>query len=247
MKTRLPIPPKRTLPWSLRPLSSAETALSYDSSGRMVMTISHGILRGVTPEKVAWWFRNIGGEIEIGDQRLDRYLAWHPTDHIRWELARPAPDGTVGVGSRFHIVEAFGADPRFYIDIVDTVIRLDASGITLVNQGVAGIEISRLNHDFIAVEDGTLYRSTLTIGIGGGLVGRAVNPLIHRFAFTEAMGRAWLRHNIEEVGLLEHIIPLLYGGNSEAPPRRSSHCEASPHALRALATVSRKTQMRSAL
>jgi hypothetical protein len=26
------------------------------------------------------------------------------------------------------------------------------------------------------------------------------------------MGHAWLRHNVEEVGLLEHIVPLIYRG-----------------------------------
>lgn len=209
---RLPVPPPRTLPWPLKPLSSAETALGYDERGRMVMTIAHQLLAGLTPEMVEWWFRNIGGEMEVEGRVLERYLVWHPFDHIRWELANSLPDGRVGVGSQFRIVEAFAADPQFYVDIVDTVIRLDASGITLVNRAVAGIEITRLNHDFIAVEGGTLYRSTLSVGIGVPLLCRAVNPLIHRFVFPEAMGRAWLRHNVEEVGLLEHMLPRLYPG-----------------------------------
>lgn len=210
VKARLPLPAKRNLPWALRPLSSAETGIGYDSSGRMVMTISHQLLRGLSPDMVAWWFRNIGGDMEVDGQILNRYLVWHPTDHIRWELARPSPDGAVGVGARFRIVEAFGANPQFYVDIVDTVTRLDATGITLVNRGLAWLEVSRLNHDFVAVDGGTLYRSTLTVGVALPVLGRAINPLIHRFIFSEAKGRAWLRHNIEEVGLLEHIIPLLY-------------------------------------
>jgi hypothetical protein len=37
-----------------------------------------------------------------------------------------------------------------------------------------------------------------------------VNPLIRRRVFTEAMGRAWLKHNVEEVGNLEYILPALY-------------------------------------
>ncbi|MEX0954878.1 MAG: hypothetical protein WDZ83_06680 [Rhizobiaceae bacterium] len=206
----MPLPAPRKLPWALKPLSSADTALRYDRRGRMVMTITHQLLAGLTPEMVAWWFRNIGGEMEVDGRFLNRYLVWHPHDHIRWELANSLPDGRIGVGSRFRIVEAFGADPRFYLDIIDTVIRLDAGGITLVNRDIAGIEITRLNHDFIATEGGTLYRSTLTVGIGLPLLCRLVNPLIHRFVFPEAMGRAWLRHNVEEVGLLEHIIPRLY-------------------------------------
>lgn len=172
----------------------------------MVMTIEHDLLKGVTPRMVEWWFRNIGGHMEIGGQRLDNYLVWHPFDHIRWELARPAPGGGAGKGAKFRIVEMFNANPDFYIDVVEEVIRLDETGITLVNR-TPGFEITRLNHDFSAAEDGTLYRSTLTIGPAAPLVRNIVNPFFHRFVFTEGMGHAWLRHNVEEVGALEHILP----------------------------------------
>jgi hypothetical protein len=37
-----------------------------------------------------------------------------------------------------------------------------------------------------------------------------LNPVIHRTVFPEATGRAWLKHNVEEVGLLEYIITPLY-------------------------------------
>jgi len=49
----------------------------------------------------------------------------------------------------------------------------------------------------------------LTVGAATPL-GRIVNPLLHRAVFTERMGRAWLRHNVEEVGALEHILPRIY-------------------------------------
>ena len=209
MPRRLPIPPPRQLPWPLKPLESAVTSLGYDRYRRMVMTIEHDVVAGLTPKMVEWWFRNIGGDIEIEGQVLNRYLAWHPFDHILWELANRLPDGFVGVGSRFHIVEAFGANPDHYIDIVDEVVRLDQTGITLVGRSL-GIEVSRLTHDFIAAPGGTLYRSTLTIGVGLPGLGKLVNPVMHRTLFPEAKGRAWLRHNVEEVGLLEHIVPLIH-------------------------------------
>lgn len=203
---KLPLPPARILPWGLKPLSSAKTDLTYDRYGRMVMTIEHDLLKGVTPRMVEWWFRNIGGQMEIGVERLDNYLVWHPFDHIRWELAAPAPGGGAGKGAKFRIVEMFNANPDFYIDVVEEVIRLDETGITLVNR-TPGFEITRLNHDFIAAEGGTIYRSTLTIGAAVPIVCNIVNPLFRRFVFTEAMGYAWLRHNVEEVGALEHILP----------------------------------------
>jgi hypothetical protein len=209
---RHPLPPPRRLPWPLKPLASAETSLSYDAFGRMVMRIRHDVLKGVSPEMVAWWFGNIGGDMGIEGARLNKYLAWHPQDHILWELAEPGPDGRASAGAKFRIVEAFGRNPDFYVDVIDTVTRLDATGITLVGYR-AGQQVTHLNHDFAAVDGGTQYLSTLTIGTSLPGLRAVLNPLIHRAIFPEAMGLAWLRHNVEEVGLLEHIIPLIYPGS----------------------------------
>lgn len=208
---RFPLPPSRILPWPLKPLESAETSLGYDVHGRMVMDIRHDLLKGVTPEMIAWWFANIGGEIEIEGQYLSRYHVWHPRDHIHWELAQPGPDGRISAGAKFHIVEAFGRNPAHYVDVIDTVTRLDQSGITVVGYKV-GRQVSHLAHDFIAVRGGTQYVSRLTVGVDIPMLSRSVNRFIHTVIFTEAMGHGWLRHNIEEVGLLEHILPRIYPG-----------------------------------
>ena len=208
-RSYLPFPPPRKLPWPLKPTASAVTSQTYDALGRMVMHIRHDTLRGVSPEMVAWWFGNIGGDMEVDGTRLNKYLVWHPLDHIFWKLAQPDPNGGAGPGAKFRIVEAFGRNLNFYLDIIDTVTRLDATGITLVCYKF-GIEVSRLNHDFVEIDSGTQYVSTLTIGTGVPGLRRVLNPLMHRVIFTEAMGNAWLRHNIEEVGLLEHIIPCIY-------------------------------------
>ncbi|MCC6779279.1 MAG: hypothetical protein IT537_22070 [Hyphomicrobiales bacterium] len=208
---RLPLPPPRHLPWPLKPFDSAVTSLSYDAYGRMVMHIRHDLLKGVTPQMVAWWFGNIGGDMEVAGARLNKYLVWHPLDHIHWELAQAGPDGGGGTGAEFRIVEAFGRNPDFYVDIVDTVTRLDATGITLVTYK-GGLMVSRLNHDFAAVDGGTEYISTLAVGTIVPGLRTVLNPIIHRTLFDEAMGRAWLRHNVEEVGLLEHIIPCIHRG-----------------------------------
>jgi hypothetical protein len=127
---RLSLPPPRELPWPLKPLESAQTSLSYDEFGRMVMRIRHDVLKGLTPEMVARWFGNIGGDMDVDGKRLNRYLAWHPQDHIVWELAHPGPDGRASAGAKFHIVEAFGRNPDFYVDVIDCVTRLDATGFT---------------------------------------------------------------------------------------------------------------------
>lgn len=205
-RRRVQMPAPRVLPWTLKPLSSAETSLSYDEYGRMVMRIHHDIIKGVTPEMLAWWFANIGGDMEIDGKTMNKYLVWHPFDHILWELVNPAPGGRIEPGAVFHIVEAFEANPDMLVDIRDTVTRLGPEGFTLC-QWRFGQEISRLNHDFHADKNGTLYVSTLTIGFSAPVLCTLINPLIFHFLFTEKMGRAWLKHNVEEVGALEHIVP----------------------------------------
>lgn len=201
--------PPRDLPWPLKPLQSARTDLTQDHHGRLIMDIVHPIVAGLSPSHLVWWFRNIGGVVEINGQTLQRYLAWHPIDHIHWALVSEAPGGGVAAGARFRIVEAFGGNPDMKIDVIEEVVRLDESGITLRNH-VAGLEVSRLSHDFEAVPGGTLYRSRLIIGVQAPLVSRPINALLQRLVFTRAMGKAWLRHNVEEVGVLEHLVPLIH-------------------------------------
>jgi hypothetical protein len=211
-RRRLPLPPPLNLPWPMKTLETAKTSLSYDEFGRMVLHIRHDVLKGISPEMVAWWFGNIGGDMELDGKRLNKYLVWHPFDHIFWQLAQPGPDGRANAGAKFRIVEAFGRNPDFYIDIIDSVTRLDATGFTGVTYSL-GQQISHLNHDFIAVDGGTQYVSTLTIGSTFPVLGRILNELIRRAVFPETMGHAWLKHNVEEVGLLEHIIPRICPDN----------------------------------
>ncbi len=205
---RLALLPPRELPWPLKSLDNARTSLTYDEHGRMVMRIAHDLIRNVTPRDVAWWFGNIAGTIDIDGCRQDRYLVWHPFDHIQWSLVRPGLGGGATVGAQFHIVEAFGRNPDHYVDVVEQVVRLDETGFTGVSSTL-GLRISCLQHEFSEVAGRTNYDSTLTIGFDIAGISKALNPIVQWLKFPEAMGRAWLKHNVEEVGLLEHIIPLL--------------------------------------
>ena len=54
----------------------------------------------------------------------------------------------------------------------------------------------------------------MTIG-AAGLAGRVLNMLIRGRILAGAVGQAWIRHHIEEIGMLEHFLPDLYA--SEHP------------------------------
>ena len=161
---------------------------------------------GVTPQMLLDWFTHLGGTMSYGGVIIDRYLAWHPIDHIHWELASPAPGGGAAEGARFRIVEAFGARPEFKVDVVDRVEKLDETGIRLV-QRLAGVVIFQLEHTWSAGTDGTHYVSVMDIGARSGLLA-PINGVICR-RFSDEMLRAWVKHNIEEVGQLEYLLPQL--------------------------------------
>lgn len=173
---------------------------------RRRVTIDHRPLAGVTPAEVLEWFRHIGGTLEYGGRVVPRYLAWHPIDHVRWDLARPAPGGGAGEGARFHIVERFGGRPENEVDVVDAVEKLDDTGIRLV-QRVAGVVVLQLEHTWSAGHDGTHYVSVLDLG-ARTRVFAPVNRLLER-RFPDRLVHAWVRHNVEEVGQLEYLLPRL--------------------------------------
>jgi hypothetical protein len=72
-------------------------------------------------------------------------------------------------------------------------------------------ELATLQHEFFVAPAGTRYESRMLIG-ADSLVGRLVlnRQVLPRVAMSESMGRAWLRHNVEEVGNFERFLPALY-------------------------------------
>ncbi len=153
----------RPIDWAMKPLESAETGVKTLADGRLELTIRHDKLKGVTPAMLGWWFRNIDGMMRYEGRMYPRYHVWHPVDHIHYELAGRATDGTAGPGSRFLIVEAFGANPKHLVNSVADVPRNDDTGITLSVRKF-GMEVMRLEHNFTATPEGTLYQSTMHVG-----------------------------------------------------------------------------------
>jgi hypothetical protein len=191
--TKWKLLPPRPFNWTMKPLDSAETGVKPLDDGRLELRIRHDILKGVTPAMLDWWFRSIEGTMEHMGQTYPRYLVWHPIDHIHYDLRR-APDGTAGPGAQFHIVEALGANLDYLVDSVADVLKADDTGHTLsVRQ--FGTEVIHIEHTYTPVPGGTLFQSRTRV------VTKAV-PI--------GMGRAWLKHSVEEIGNLECFLPALY-------------------------------------
>jgi hypothetical protein len=203
---RREIPPPLDLDWPMKPVESADAEARWER-GHMILTIEHDLVRGVTPDMLDWWFRHIDGEMAIEGRSYQRYRVWHPLDHIDWQLVQGDPR-RVGVGARFRIVEAFDRNPSWLVDSIETVTKLDATGIRLERR-VLGDEVFSLEHWFATADGGTRYRSRMELGadtaFGRILFNRIIRPMI----FSDLMGPAWIKHNIEEVGTFEHFLPEL--------------------------------------
>lgn len=193
----------------MKPVMSARTTQAIRPSGQLELTIEHDTMRGVTPAMLRWWFENLGRDMSFKGQTYPRYLLWHPRDHIHWELAQPAPNGGAGQGAYFRIVEAFAANPAHYVDSTEYVEKLDDEGISLVKR-IAGVEVFRLEHRFGPAPNGASYQSRMVVGVAHGAVRWPFNHLVRPRVFSDAMGTAWLTHNVEEVGMLENLLPPLY-------------------------------------
>jgi hypothetical protein len=202
----------RPVLYPLRTVDSATVRYTAAAHGRRRVTIDHRPLPGVSPAMLLDWFTHLDGTMSYGGDVIDRYLAWHPIDHIRWELAKPAPGGGAAEGARFRIVEAFDARPEYAVDVTDRVEKLDETGIRLV-QRVAGVVVFQLEHIWSPGPDGTHYVTVLDIGARSALLA-PVNHVVRR-RFPDRMVRAWVKHNIEEVGQLEFLLSRLSG---EAEP-----------------------------
>ncbi|MGG5260255.1 hypothetical protein [Phycicoccus avicenniae] len=208
-------------PWVVRAADGSEDSLGYrhlESAtwrvtelprGRRRVTIVHRPLAGLEPEDLLWWFSHIGGSCHVDGEETSRYRAWHPRDHLHWALERPGHGGGADEGARFRIVEAFGAVQQNLIDVVERVEKLDATGIRLVQRRL-GVRVFMLEHTWSPGVEGTHYVSTMEIGsvLPGWL---PVNWWLTRRVMPAHRCRAWVRHNVEEVGRLEGLVPLVRG------------------------------------
>lgn len=178
------------------------------NDGRVYCWIRHDVIRGVTPEMLVWWFKNLEGTVMIDGIAYDRYRVWHPRDHLFAKYARKSADGTVGVGSVIHLAEMLDARPDYLVHIYTEITKLDETGY-VHHPRMHGLKLAEMKYEFKAVRGGTRYSNSLTVGFRG-ILGRLLNPFIHRFVFDEARGKAWIKHNVEEVGNFELFLPKLF-------------------------------------
>ena len=92
---------------------------------------------------------------------------------------------------------------------------------------IRGLKLAEMEYQFKEVRGGTQYTNSLTVGFRGWL-GKVFNPLIRRFVFDEQRGKAWIKHNVEEVGNFESFLPRLYSLENFARVKRANAIRRTP-------------------
>lgn len=201
--------PPRPVTWTMKPLSSARVTETLLDDGRLRIRIEHDVLRGVTPAMLVWWWRNLDGEMRLGERTYARYLVWHPIDHIHFDVVERSANGGLGPGSRFHIVEALGADLKNLVDVVVRMRRLDEEGVA-ADVRMLGSAVMEFRVRLVPEPAGTRFLAETTIGFASWLRRLGANRLVLGRFFPETLRRVWIKHNVEEIGNLEFILPGLY-------------------------------------
>ena len=199
-----------------RRLDDAHWTTETTPDRRRQVTVLHPLLHRISPEMLTWWFANIEGDMGYRDQQVDRYQEWHPEDHLLWRVVRPSPGGGYGAGARVRVVEAFGGNPSYYFGLTWDVWRYDSTGTTRAAR-VLGMTIAERQDDWWSEGKNLRYRSVLRVG-APGVLGRLLNPLIHRLLIPHEAELAWARHSVEEMGFLEWLIVGLYLTERDSSP-----------------------------
>lgn len=214
----LPANPKhdapRRLPWPLRDVRDALTKHETLADGRIRLRIQHRPLPGVTPEMLAWWYRVLPiSQVEFDGALRPMYHLFHPYEHGRIWVDAPAADGRPGVGAGGVVAryEWFGP-----YDSEGAARVIELSPRRFVSRPImAGVPFGEIRHEWRTSPQGATYAVESVIGVDWPVVGPWVNSLLRRFIFSDAMLREWQRHQVEEVGLLPHFLPLLYARRND--------------------------------
>jgi hypothetical protein len=223
---RFHLPEPLPIDWIKKPVENASSGVEVLKDGRIFCWIKHEIVRGVTPKMLVWWFKHLEGTVMIDGVAHNRYRVWHPKDHLFAEYTKKNPDGTVGVGSVIHLAEMLDARPEYLVHIYTEITKLDETGY-IHRPRIHGLKLAEMKYDFKELRGGTRYTNSLTVGYRGWL-GRLLNPLIRRFVFDEARGKAWIKHNVEEVGNFESFLPRLYSLENFARVKRATAVRRTP-------------------
>ncbi len=203
---------------AFKPVSSAKWVNAKRRlDGSILVQIEHDNVKGVTPEMMKWWFENLGrtttwnGE-DFSGPEISFYHLWHHRDHIAITPLTDKPNGEknhgFAVGAMSKIDEQFN-DYKDRIGQTMMTIALDEKEFTF-NIKLGKLTLGHIAHYYAPAEDGISFYAETKIGSDIPVLKYLINWLFIPFVYNLTSAENWIRHNIEETGRTEDIVPLLY-------------------------------------
>jgi hypothetical protein len=219
---------------AFKPVSSAKwTNVTVSRRGGIRVQIQHDDLQGVTPEMLQWWFENLAGTTtwngeDFSGPEILNYHLWHHRDHIAVTPLTDAPDGTANTGFRVGALSRIDEQFNDYRDRIHHVMhttRLDTEAFTFDIIGPVKLPAGYIIHRYAPVPGGCSFYAETVIDIRVPVIGPLLNWLIRPIFFSRATADHWIRHNIQETGRTEDVLPTLYAAaqNADAPTESTVH------------------------
>ena len=202
------LPEKRNFGWDLKPFDSAHTEVNILPSGQTELIIDHSFIKGIRADMLVWWFQHFPYlTVTKGGRKYTAYDLWHPYDHVH--VGAKKDKRKIEEGDYFIIQECFGRNTAYCVDEKATIFYLKEDGIGF-RAYKFGLQTLQLLHKFKDVEGGVHYRSRMVLGVEKGILKSYINNKVIPKKFGPEKAKAWLKHNIEEVGCFEHFLKGIY-------------------------------------
>ena len=201
--------PPRSLPWPVPDHRLAEKSYTYLADGRIRVIARHLPLPGVTPAMLAWFYQQLPvATVELDGISYPLYHLFHATEHGQLWVVQPAPDGTLGM-ARGAVIERHEWFGPFDSKGRALISEFSDQGMTAIARA-AGLQIGVVEHRYSVIDGETRYVVTATLGSELPVLGALLNSYLRNRVFTPQMIPQWMRHQVEEVGVLPHFLPALY-------------------------------------
>ncbi|TGK02617.1 hypothetical protein EHQ53_13505 [Leptospira langatensis] len=184
-------------------------------TGSLRIQIQHDTIKDVTPEMMKWWFENLGKTVTWNGEEVSLYHLWHHRDHIAiTPLTNPKNKTNKGfaVGA-FSLIEEQFNDFHERISARVYTTKLDETEFTFLIKKW-GLTVGDIKHYYSPSKDGIDFYAETLIGINIPLLGWVINWLVLPFIYSKQTAENWIRHNIEETGQSEKVIPYLYSSRN---------------------------------
>lgn len=185
--------------------------------GSIRVQIEHDTIKGCTPEMMRWWFENLAmtttwNGVDFSGPEVSYYHLWHHRDHVAVIPLTTGHDGAVNngfaLGAKSMIQEQFNDHhDRIRATVITT--RLDNQEFTFIIKKF-GLIVGRIVHLYSPTPGGINFYAETEIGIKIPIIGWILNWLIMPWTYTRKTAENWIKHNIEETGRSEVVVPPLY-------------------------------------